>query len=356
MAHECEDCGESFETLTRLRLHDCEVTTPPAPSDAEEPLTDDRDATVPDLDDHLDRASDGDVDAILGAVATFESELSAALDEDDGGATYRDVFWAYYEPISDALDEAARSGGWPILEGILEAYDPTIDETIPLATPAIANAVGRTVIRTRLADGVEAIPAGALDYLDAVAVEAGDGDDLATEETHAYGWGIGRPDHAVVDRLHERASEDVFWVNPVLEHAFYADQHAAVDALERLVRDGDSLSVVGAASQPSDGSLTVDNGTFEYTPEDGFTGEDSFAYRVEDTAGATDIGVVTISVTEDTNEPPLARDDSATVGENATLELETAELVRGDRPEMESCRDCQTIQGLLGTNDSQASP
>lgn len=23
MNHECEDCGETFETLTRLRLHDC---------------------------------------------------------------------------------------------------------------------------------------------------------------------------------------------------------------------------------------------------------------------------------------------------------------------------------------------
>ncbi|HKL30816.1 MAG TPA: hypothetical protein VJ898_16315 [Natrialbaceae archaeon] len=247
MAHECEDCGESFETLTRLRLHDCEDTTTPTPSDAAEPLTDDRNATVPELDDRLDRVAAGEVDAIFGAVATFESELSTALDEDEGGATYRDLFWAYYEPISDGIDEATRSRGWTLLEELLGAYDPTIDEPIPLATPAIANAVGRTVIRTRLTDGVEAIPAGALDYLAAVAVEAGEGDDVAREETHAYGWGIGHPDHAVVSRLHDRASADVFWVNAVLEHAFYADQHAAVDVLERLVRDE---SIDGTFSRP----------------------------------------------------------------------------------------------------------
>jgi hypothetical protein len=41
----------------------------------------------------------------------------------------------------------------------------------------------------------------------------------------------------VADRLHARASEDIFSVTPTLEHAFYADQYAAVDLLETLVRD-----------------------------------------------------------------------------------------------------------------------
>ena len=44
-------------------------------------------------------------------------------------------------------------------------------------------------------------------------------------------------DHAGVDHLRERPSEAIYSINPVLEHAFYADQYAAVDALERLVRD-----------------------------------------------------------------------------------------------------------------------
>lgn len=255
MSHECEDCGESFETLTRLRVHDCgddgtddagtddagtDADSPPRGSDTSTATSatgeSDTSTAVPDLDDRLEQVSAGESDAIYGAVATFESTLSTTLDE-GGGDAYRDVFWRYYEQVGDALDAVARSEGWAPLGDVVAAYDPAAGDAIPLATSAIANAVGRHVIRTRLTDGVAAVPVDALEYLDAVAVNAGDADDVAREEVHAYGWGIGHPDHAVVDRLRDRASEDIFSVNASLEHAFYADQHAAVDALERLVRD-----------------------------------------------------------------------------------------------------------------------
>jgi len=254
MAHECEDCGESFETLTRLRTHDCGGTGGVSgsassfggasdvdiASDAETATsssTTGRSASVPELDDQIERVSDGEFGAVFAAVATFESAQSSALDAGDGGDTYRDVFWSYYEPVADRLDAATRSEGWGLLADVVAAYDPAEGDDVSHATPAIANAVGRHVIRTRVTDGVEAVPVTALEYLDSVAVEATDVDDTAVEETHAYGWGIGHPDHAVVDRLRERVPEVAYSVNPVLEHAFYADQYAAVDALERLVRD-----------------------------------------------------------------------------------------------------------------------
>lgn len=250
MAHECEDCGESFETLTRLRLHECPSSAPDtdtAPTDPEAGApssgssgsspTDGETASVGELDDLLERVSTGEVDAIYGAVATYESALSRALTEDDGGETFRDVFWAYYEPVSNALDRTTRSEGWTLLGDVVEAYDPVQEDEIALATPAIANAVGRYVIRTRLTESVDAIPVASLEYLDDVAVSASDADDVAREEVHAYGWGIGHPDHPLVDRLRARATADIFSVNPNLEHAFYADQYAAIDALERLVRD-----------------------------------------------------------------------------------------------------------------------
>jgi len=246
MAHECDDCGESFETLTRLRLHDCgdvqseTLSTSSVPeqsrSSGSSP-TEERNASVAELDNLLDRFSDGDIDALHYAVVEFDSALSAALEEDNSGDTYRDVFWPYHERVSDALDEAARSEGWNFLEDVIAAHDPTEDDKIPLVTPTVANAVGRNLIRTRLTDGVSAIPVVALEYLDAITVNAPDTADTAREELHAYGWGIGHPDHSVVDRLHARASEDIFSVSPTLEHAFYADQYAAVGALERLVRD-----------------------------------------------------------------------------------------------------------------------
>jgi len=244
MAHECDDCGESFETLTRLRLHDCgdvqseavSATSSTDESTSRSP-TEERNTSITELDDLLDQASAGDVSAIHEAVASFESALSAALEEDNSGDTYRDVFWPYHERISDALDAAARSEGWCLLDEVIDAYDLAADDEIPLVTPTVANAVGRNLIRTRLTESVESIPVSALEYLDAIAVNAPETADATREEIHAYGWGIGHIDHSVVDRLHARVSEDIFSVNPTLEHAFYADQYAAVDLLEELVKD-----------------------------------------------------------------------------------------------------------------------
>lgn len=261
MAHECDDCGESFETLSRLRLHDCVVSNDQSEasldsqrsaSGASSP-TGERNAFAAELEARLDRFSDGDVDALHDAVATFESALSGALEEDTSGGSYRDVFWPYHERVSDALDEATQSAGWEFLGAVVDTHGPMSDSEIPLVTPTIANAVGRYLIRARVNDGVEAVPVEALEYLDAVAVNADDSDDIAREEVHAYGWGIGHPQHSVVDRLRARASADVFSVTASLEHAFYADQYAAIDALEALVRDESldgMLSRVGRDDMP----------------------------------------------------------------------------------------------------------
>ena len=38
MSHECDDCGQEFDTLTRLRLHDCSST-----AESEETIVDSAD-------------------------------------------------------------------------------------------------------------------------------------------------------------------------------------------------------------------------------------------------------------------------------------------------------------------------
>jgi VCBS repeat-containing protein len=61
--------------------------------------------------------------------------------------------------------------------------------------------------------------------------------------------------------------------------------------------DGDSLSA-SLVTDVSHGELTLDaDGSFEYTPDDGFTGEDTFTYQIADGNGETDRATVTISVT-----------------------------------------------------------
>ena len=88
--------------------------------------------------------------------------------------------------------------------------------------------------------------------------------------------------------------------------------------------DGDPLTVSATPiSGPSNGSLALNgNGTYVYTPNPGFVGNDSFVYEVSDGKGGSDTATVTISVTitvQPVNRPPVANDDTATVQQNTTL-------------------------------------
>ncbi|MDJ0927012.1 MAG: tandem-95 repeat protein, partial [Gammaproteobacteria bacterium] len=61
--------------------------------------------------------------------------------------------------------------------------------------------------------------------------------------------------------------------------------------------DGDALSIVGF-TQPADGTLVQNpDGSFTYTPSNGFAGVDSFSYTVADASGAQDTVMVLINVT-----------------------------------------------------------
>ncbi len=74
--------------------------------------------------------------------------------------------------------------------------------------------------------------------------------------------------------------------------------------------DGDSLTA-SLAETPSSGSVVVNpDGTFLYTPEDGFSGNVRFRYQVSDGTSMAEIpGLVTLRVPPPANEPPVAVDD-----------------------------------------------
>jgi len=76
--------------------------------------------------------------------------------------------------------------------------------------------------------------------------------------------------------------------------------------------DGDTITVTGN-TQPTNGSVTVNpDGTFTYTPESGFVGEDSFEYTVCDDADPSlcSTGTVTIEVITDIDNITVANDDA----------------------------------------------
>ncbi len=81
--------------------------------------------------------------------------------------------------------------------------------------------------------------------------------------------------------------------------------------------DGDTLTLFDLDSNSAQGgTVVVDNGSFTYTAPSGFTGSDSFNYRVSDGL-TTSSGTVTLEVSLN-NRPPVAVDDSYSFDEDMT--------------------------------------
>lgn len=74
-------------------------------------------------------------------------------------------------------------------------------------------------------------------------------------------------------------------------------------------------------STTSNGTLELDaDGSFLYTPNENFTGDDTFTYRVSDGERTSEPAVVTITVNP-VADPPIAVDDSATTDENTPVTI-----------------------------------
>jgi hypothetical protein len=71
-------------------------------------------------------------------------------------------------------------------------------------------------------------------------------------------------------------------------------------AIDVLINDSDvdgDVLVIGTINSPAHGAVAVADGAIKYTAQDGFTGSDSFAYRVFDPAGESAEALVTVEVT-----------------------------------------------------------
>ncbi len=126
-------------------------------------------------------------------------------------------------------------------------------------------------------------------------------------------------------------------VNPVNEAPLAQDDTYDVDEDLSLVADGqpiegvlfndtdpdgDQLTVnTTPVSDVSNGTLVLNSdGTFTYTPDEDFYGEDSFTYEVSD-GDKTDTATVTITVNP-VNDAPVAADDQYSILEDTTLTVD----------------------------------
>ncbi|GAA3514904.1 hypothetical protein GCM10022234_07320 [Aeromicrobium panaciterrae] len=96
--------------------------------------------------------------------------------------------------------------------------------------------------------------------------------------------------------------------------------------------DGNALHGTSTGSfshAATSGFLTT--GGFYYTPESGFTGDDTVTYYTEDEYGAQSAaGTITVTVTAPPNTAPLAVDDHYTVVEGQTLTIPVPGLLAND--------------------------
>jgi VCBS repeat-containing protein len=133
------------------------------------------------------------------------------------------------------------------------------------------------------------------------------------------------------------------------------DQTLTVAAAQGLLNDdGDSNSGALSAqivANPTNGSVTVNSdGSFEYTPNANFSGQDTFTYRANDATNVSNVALVTIDITA-VDDVPQPAADSATTGEDQTLTVDSANGVLANDVEL----DGQPLVAVVSQNPANGS-
>lgn len=121
--------------------------------------------------------------------------------------------------------------------------------------------------------------------------------------------------------------------------------------------DGDAITAE-LVSGPNNGSLSLNpDGSFTYTPDSDFTGQDTFTYKASDGIASSNVATVTITVAQ-VNNPPTANDDFASTTKNTPVLISNSTLVSndtdpdGDDLVVESVDGSSTAGGTVTYNDN----
>ncbi|MFC1610846.1 Ig-like domain-containing protein, partial [Myxococcota bacterium] len=99
------------------------------------------------------------------------------------------------------------------------------------------------------------------------------------------------------------------------------DEDSGANVIDVLANDsiapdtGETLSIV-TVTQGSNGTVANNGTNVSYTPNADFFGSDTFTYTISDGNGGSDMGTVSVTVSN-VNDNPTANDDSATVDEDS---------------------------------------
>lgn len=93
--------------------------------------------------------------------------------------------------------------------------------------------------------------------------------------------------------------------------------------------EGDVITAI-LVSQPSHGRVELNgDGSFVYSPDDAFTGEDEFSYYVSDGELTSEVVPVLLTV-QTSNSPPIAEDDGYTLLQGEPLEISSPGILSND--------------------------
>lgn len=112
--------------------------------------------------------------------------------------------------------------------------------------------------------------------------------------------------------------------------------------------DGNSLTAVIASGPGHALSFLLNaDGSFTYTPETNFFGDDSFTYYAYDGLGTSNVATVTITI-QSLDDDPIANDDTATVSEDSTSGIEIDVLGNDEHGDGDTLTIDSVTQGTHG--------
>ena len=270
-------------------------------------------------------AGDSDIDGdTLTVVGVTDASGGPLTINPDGTVTYapREDFAGREVFTYTIQDSAGNRSTATVQVEVINTAPVAVDDTVtaPGATPTVVDVVGndtddngdqltvKSAGPTSTQGGIVSVAGGVLTYTPATGFRGTDTFTYVVEDTR------GGSDTATVTVTVTNNVPDA------VNDAYATNAGTAVAVSVRgndTDPDGDTLTVTRLAG-PAHGTLTLNaSGVGTYTPAAGWSGTDTFTYRVADGFGGTDDATVTITV----NGAPVAVNDTATTGPNTAVNV-----------------------------------
>ncbi|MGD8934195.1 MAG: Ig-like domain-containing protein, partial [Gammaproteobacteria bacterium] len=143
----------------------------------------------------------------------------------------------------------------------------------------------------------------------------------------------------IIDEVHiAHAARSADWIKAEYESqkdqfVTFGYQQTVSGVLGNDIDQESDVLTASLVSDVSNGALVLNaDGTFQYTPNAGFGGTDSFVYQVDDGSNNTSVSTVYITV----NDAPVANNDSYSVGQDQTLTITSTSTAKSTATDLEA--------------------